>query len=180
MFKALLATTLLIASTFVSAQATKPILIDLPPLQKTSWTNQEIRNAEIITDFVQHLMNDHDFDYILKHYNDSAYTQHNRNLPDKVSGLVEFLKEFVEEYPDYTYDVKHVYVDGNYVTFHSHATLNIDDRGNDEKGLNIIDTWRLEDGRIVEHWDSIQALDFSMRVYSLISGGDIANENGVF
>lgn len=46
--------------------------------------------------------------------------------------------------------------------------------------MNIIDTWRIEDGRIVEHWDSIQALDFSMRVYSLISGGDIANENGVF
>ncbi len=46
--------------------------------------------------------------------------------------------------------------------------------------MNIIDTWRIEDGRIVEHWDSIQALDFSMRVYSLISGGDIANSNGVF
>jgi hypothetical protein len=46
--------------------------------------------------------------------------------------------------------------------------------------MNIIDKWRLEDGRIVEHWDSIQALDFSMRLYSLFNGGDIANSNGVF
>lgn len=64
--------------------------------------------------------------------------------------------------------------------FHSHATLEEDDRGNDEKGMNIIDTWRLDDGRIVEHWDSIQTLDTFMRFYSLVSGGDIRNDNGVF
>ncbi|WOG27666.1 hypothetical protein [Endozoicomonas sp. 8E] len=46
--------------------------------------------------------------------------------------------------------------------------------------MNIIDTWRLENGPIVEHWDSIQALDDFMRFYSLISGGNIRNDNGVF
>ncbi|MGI2027985.1 nuclear transport factor 2 family protein [Endozoicomonas acroporae] len=94
--------------------------------------------------------------------------------------MVGFLKEFVEDYPDYTYDVKHIYVDGNYVIFHSHATLKKEDRGNDKKGMNIVDTWRFENGRIVEHWDSIQALDDFMRLYSLINGGDIKNNNGVF
>lgn len=96
------------------------------------------------------------------------------------TGLVGFLKEFVEDYPEYSYDVKHIYADGDYVIFHSHATLNKDDRGNDEKGMNIIDNWRLENGRIVEHRDSIQALDGFMRFYSMISGGNIRNENGVF
>ncbi|ALU43570.1 hypothetical protein [Pseudoalteromonas rubra] len=33
--------------------------------------------------------------------------------------------------------------------------------------MNIIDTWRTEDGHIVEHWDSIRAQDQSMRIYSL-------------
>ncbi|USD42993.1 nuclear transport factor 2 family protein [Vibrio sp. SCSIO 43135] len=180
MFKAITAFILLLMTTTVYAQAADKLVVDLDGLKKPSWSEQELKNAELITDFVQHLMNDHDFDYVLKHYNDSAYVQHNRNLPDKVTGLVGFLQEFVEEYPDYTYDVKHIFVDGDYVIFHSHATLNKEDRGNDQKGMNIIDTWRIEDGRIVEHWDSIQALDFSMRVYSLISGGDIQNENGVF
>jgi len=48
------------------------------------------------------------------------------------------------------------------------------------QGMNITDTWRLEGGRIVEHWDSIQALDVFMRLYSLMSGGTIRNSNGVF
>ncbi|MBN3495586.1 nuclear transport factor 2 family protein [Vibrio neptunius] len=175
-----ISTILLLLTTTSYAQSSNKLTINLHELQKPSWTEQERANAELITDFVQNLMNDHNFDYVLEHYNDSAYIQHNRNLPDKVTGLVGFLRDFVEEYPDYTYDVKHIYVDGDYVIFHSHATLDKEDRGNDEKGMNIIDTWRLEDGRIVEHWDSIQALDFSMRLYSLLSGGDIQNGNGVF
>ncbi len=180
MLKALTLLTFLLTSTLVYAQPQDTVLINFQSLKKASWTEQELANAEIVTDFVQNLMNNHDFDYIIERYNDSSYVQHNRNLPDKVTGLVAFLKEFVEDYPDYTYDVKHIFADGDYVIFHSHATLDREDRGDDQKGMNIIDTWRIEDGRIVEHWDSIQALDFSMRVYSLISGGDIANSNGVF
>lgn len=180
MFKALSSLIILIVSTNVFAQTKEIIVIDLPSHQRTNWTEQELKNAELVTDFVQNLMNNHNFDYIMERYNDSSYVQHNRNLPDKIAGLVGFLQEFVEEYPDYTYDVKHIYVDGDYVIFHFHATLDREDRGNDEKGMNIIDTWRIEEGRIVEHWDSIQALDFSMRLYSLISGGDIENSNGVF
>ncbi|KJY84563.1 polyketide cyclase [Vibrio galatheae] len=180
MLKAMVSLFLLLFSTTMHANASDKLIIDLQSLQKPTWTEQELANAKLITDFVQNLMNNHNFSYVLENYNDSAYVQHNRNLPDKITGLVGFLAEFVEEYPDYTYDVKHIYADGNFVIFHSHATLNKEDRGNDQKGMNIIDTWRIEDGRIVEHWDSIQALDFSMRVYSLISGGDIENENGVF
>lgn len=180
MWKILASATLLLVAITASAQSNDKLTVNLDALQKSHWTEREKANATIVTDFVQHLMNNHDFEYVLAHYNDSAYVQHNRNLPDKVTGLVGFLKEFVAEYPEYTYDVKHIYVDGDYVIFHSHATLNKEDRGNDEKGMNIVDTWRLEDGRIVEHWDSIQGLDTFMRFYSLISGGDIENSNGVF
>ncbi len=180
MRKIIASTLLILASVTASAQNADKLVIDLQSLQKPSWTEQELANATLITDFVQNLMNNHNFDYILERYNDSSYVQHNRNLPDKITGLVGFLKEFVEDYPDYTYDVKRIYVDGDYVIFHSHATLKKDDRGNDKKGMNIIDIWRLEDGRIVEHWDSIQALDTLMRFYSLINGGNIQNANGVF
>lgn len=180
MWKTLTVLVLILATHLASAQSADKLLIDLPSLQKPGWTEQELENAKVITDFVQNLMNNHNFDYVLEHYNDSAYVQHNRNLPDKVTGLVGFLKEFVEEYPDYTYEVKHIYVDGDYVIFHSHATLKKEDRGNDKKGMNIIDTWRVENGRIVEHWDAIQALDGFMRFYSLLNGGNIRNDNGVF
>ncbi|REL30389.1 nuclear transport factor 2 family protein [Thalassotalea euphylliae] len=180
MWKVITLLAFVVLTSVATANAAKQPIIDLASLQKANWTAQELENAEVITDFVQNLMNNHNFDYVLQRYNDSAYTQHNRNLPDKVTGLVSFLQEFVEDYPDYSYDVKHIYVDGDYVIFHSHATLKKEHRGNDQKGMNIIDTWRLENGRIVEHWDSIQALDGFMRFYSLISGGNIRNENGVF
>ena len=180
MWKILVTLLIVATSSVANAKSTESVEINFEGLKKSSWDQHELENAKIITDFVQNLMNNHNFDYILSRYNDSAYTQHNRNLPDKISGLVGFLTEFVEDYPEYSYDVKHIYVDGDYVIFHSHATLKKEDRGNDTKGMNIIDTWRLEDGRIVEHWDSIQALDGFMRFYSLLSGGTIRNDNGVF
>ena len=180
MWKILSSAMLILASATASAEHSDKLIVDLQSLQKNSWSEREQENAALVADFVQNLMNDHNFDYILERYNDSAYVQHNRNLPDKITGLVSFLREFVGDYPDYTYDVKHIYVDGDFVIFHSHATLKKEDRGNDTKGMNIIDTWRLENGRIVEHWDSIQALDSFMRVYALISGGNIRNSNGVF
>ena len=180
MLKVLIPSILLFASSLAYGQVKEGLNIDLSTLKKTSWTEQELSNAQILTDFVQNLMNNHNFEYIIKHYNNSTYVQHNRNLPEKVTGLVDFLKEFVEDYPEYGYDVKHIYVDGNHVIFHSHVTLHKEDRGNDQKGMNIIDTWRIEEGKIVEHWDSIQALDLSMRIYALVNGGNIANSNGVF
>ena len=63
---------------------------------------------------------------------------------------------------------------------HSHATLKAAHRGDESQGFNIVDTWRLEDGRLVEHWDAVQGLSFSMRIYSLLVGGKIRNTNGVF
>ena len=160
--------------------ASSPPIIEFETLQRDSWSEEEQANVKIISEFVQVMMNNHDFDRVLQKFNNDSYVQHNRNLPNGIEGLTGFLTEFVSEYPQYSYDVKHIYADGDYVVFHSHATLKKEDRGNDQKGMNIIDTWRLEDGRIVEHWDSIQPLDRLMRVYVLLNGGDIRNDNGVF
>ncbi|MEM7600177.1 MAG: nuclear transport factor 2 family protein [Verrucomicrobiota bacterium] len=154
--------------------------IDLESLRQPHWSPAENENVERITAFVQLLMNDHDFDAVLSKFDNSAYTQHNRNIPDGMSGIVGFLKHFVKRFPEYTYDVKRIHADGDHVIFHSHATIKKGHRGDDTKGMSIIDNWRVEDGQIVEHWDAIQALDGSMRLYALLKGGKIANSNGVF
>ncbi len=167
------------ASAEVPAKSDK-LNINLESFQKESWSEKELENVKLITDFVQNLMNNHNFEYVLAKYNEDSYTQHNRNLPDGIDGLVGFLQEFVQDYPDYTYEVKHIYADGDYVIFHSHATLKEKDRGNDRKGMNIIDTWRIENEKIVEHWDSIQALDAFLRLNYWMNGGKIRNKNGVF
>ena len=94
--------------------------------------------------------------------------------------IISYVESFAKRFPEYTYDVKHIYADGDFVTFHSHATLKAAHRSNDRKGLNIIDTWKLEDAKIVEHWDALQPLDLFMRFYMFVTGGSFKNNNGVF
>ncbi len=158
----------------------EPLKINFDALKKDNWSEKELENVELMVDFVQNLMNNHDFDYIMKKYGDTPYVQHNRNIPEGINGIVGFLKQFSERFPEFNYDVKHILADGDYVMFHSHATTKKKDRGNDKKGLNIKDTWKIKDGKIVEHWDAIQSMDGLMRLNVLLNGGTIRNGNGVY
>jgi len=156
------------------------IRIPFDKLKKSNWSEQEVRNAELVVDFVQHLMNNHDFDYVNNKFGVNRYVQHNRGMRDGIKGVIEYVSAFVKRYPNFTYDVKHIYVDGQHVIFHSHATSNKKDRYNPNKGFNIMDVWKVEDGQIVEHWDSIQAIDGFMRLYAFVAGGAVKNDNTLF
>ena len=109
-----------------------------------------------------------------------ADMSHNRAIPDGIGGLVGYVQAFAKRYPDYTYDVKHIFAAGDHVIFHSHATMRKADRSNDKRGFNIIDTWEIEDAAIVEHWDAVQPFDGFIRFYLWLTGGSIHNANGVF
>lgn len=154
--------------------------ISFDNLKKGSWSVQEAKNVRLVVDFMQHLMNDHDFDYVLKTFGNPHYRQHNRGIPDGMEALVKYVKDFTKRYPDYAYDVKHIHADGDFVIFHSHITTSKKDRGNDKKGINASDTWRIENDQIVEHWDTLQPMDGFLRFVFLLIGGKIANANGVY
>ncbi|MCG8635597.1 MAG: hypothetical protein MI863_17310 [Desulfobacterales bacterium] len=77
-------------STEVPAKSER-LIIHFESLQKDNWSEKELENAKLITDFVQNLMNNHNFEYVLDKYNDDSYIQHNRNLPDGIDGLVKSL-----------------------------------------------------------------------------------------
>ena len=164
----------------MSSSPKKGLTVDFEKLVRKNWTKEETANAKMMADFVQRMMNDHDFDAVLQKYDNAKYVQHNHTLPDGVKGVVGFLQKFVKSYPDYCYDVKAIHCDGDVVIFHSHVTINEKHRGKEGYGLIIMDKWRIEDGLIAEHWDSIQPLDFSMRLYTLFSGGTVRNSNGIF
>lgn len=156
------------------------IKLNFDQLKKDHWSEQETANAKLILEFVQRIMNNHEFDLVLKEYSNGKYKQHNRNMNEGIPGVVENVQELSGRFPDFTYDVKHILVDGDYVTFHSHATVNKKHRGNDKMGFNIMDTWKVQNGQIVEHWDAIQPLNAFMRFYMWLTGGTIRNANGVF
>ncbi|MEL6614675.1 MAG: nuclear transport factor 2 family protein [Bacteroidota bacterium] len=154
--------------------------VDLDSLSRPHWSEEEAANVAVVADFVQHVMNDHDFEYVLDTFGDHPYVQHSRGIPDGIPGLVGFVRQFAGRFPEYTYDVKHMYADGDTVIFHSHVTTKASHRGDESKGLNIIDTWQLRERQIADHWDAIQPLDGFMRFYVWLTGGAVRNENGVF
>lgn len=156
------------------------IKIQFDNLKKDNWSEKEVDNVKLMISFVQKLMNDHDFEGVIDRFNNSDYRQHNRSIPDGIEGLVQYVASFVKKFPEYVYDVKHVYADDDFVIFHSQITTKKKDRGNDRRGINVIDTWRIKDGQIVEHWDSLQPMNGFLRFYFWLTGGKIANSNGVY
>jgi len=156
------------------------INIDLEKLKKDSWSEEEYQNAELVIDFVQNIMNNHNFNYVRKTYGHGRYKQHNQTMTDGLEGVLKVVSDFTKSFPDFTYDVKHMYVDGPNVIVHAHATADIKHRGNPQKGMNIIDVWKVENGQLVEHWDAVQPIHTFMRMYALFSGGKFRNENTYF
>lgn len=154
--------------------------IQLQELHRPTWTPDEARNAELVAEFVRLLMNEHDFDALRTRFGASDYRQHNHGIADGLEGVLSTVGDLVKRFPEYSYDVKGIYVDGDMVIFHSHATLRASHRGNDRKGFNITDRWRVADGEIVEHWDSVQPIDRFGRVYALLTGGKVRNANGSY
>lgn len=154
--------------------------IDFNNLRKDHWTQEETENAKLVAGFMQTLMNEHDYDETIRKYGNSKYLQHNPGIPDGMGALVKFVKGYAMRFPEYSYDVKRILVDGDHVIFHSHVTLKAKDRRKDHKGINASDTWRIENGEIVEHWDSLQPMSASLRFLFWLIGGRSANTNGVY
>ncbi len=158
-----------------------PLIIDFHSLHRASWTESERENVALVADFVQNLMNNHNFEYVLENFDNSLYVQHNTSIPDGISGLVAFVKKFAQRFPEYGYDVKQIMADGDLVMFHSHCTLKAKHRGDDRQGMIIVDYWRIEDGQITEHWDSIQVIPFWLNfMFNFYKMSGRRNDNGNF
>lgn len=161
-----------------NAAATPRIPFD--QLKQDHWTAQEAENAALVVDFFQGLMNDHDFDGTLRRFGDGPYIQHNRAIPPEIAGVVGYVKSLTKRFSGYSYDVKRIIASGDFVVLHSHVTLKPQHRGDDRKGFIITDTFRLEEGRLREHWDAMQAIDLFTRFVMLLTGGAVANDNATF
>ena len=109
-------------------------------------------NKKIVVDFYEKGLNQKDFDAAAKHFG-PHYIQHNPTAPDGIEGfkrLVAFLKE---KFPNSRSEIKRVIAEGDLVMLHVHAV-----REPGQRGTAIVDIFRVENGKIVEHWDVIQAV----------------------
>ncbi|MGQ0549608.1 MAG: nuclear transport factor 2 family protein [Armatimonadota bacterium] len=84
-------------------------------------------------------------------YMGSSYRQHNPAAGDGPEPFIAFVRGFAQAYPSFRFDLKRQVAEGDLVAVHSHLIRQPGDRG-----TAVMDIFRLEDGRIVEHWDVLQ------------------------
>ena len=82
-----------------------------------------------------------------------TYRQHNPGAADGAESLVATMKWFAENFPELRMDTKRIIAEDDYVVVHSHLILKPGDRGS-----AVVEMFRLEDGKIVEHWDVAQEI----------------------
>ena len=113
---------------------------------------QEERNKEIVIAFYNAAINDKDFEAASAYLGD-VYIQHNPMAADGPEGLKAFLDFASANLSEFRIEFKRVLADGDFVMVHGHAKANAEDRGS-----AVMDIFRVEDGKVVEHWDVMQAI----------------------
>jgi predicted SnoaL-like aldol condensation-catalyzing enzyme len=115
-------------------------------------TAQEEANRAAVLAFYEKGLNQKDADAALAHVG-NRYVQHNPNAPDGPDGFRKFIGFLREKFPNSHSEIKRSFVDGDYVILHVHALREPGTRGN-----AIVDIFKLENGKIVEHWDAVQPI----------------------
>ncbi len=86
-------------------------------------------------------------------YIGAEYTQHNPLVGDGKDAFIEYFNEMARNYPGKQIEFVRAVAEGDLVALHTHQTW----PGNEE--YVTMDFFRFdENGKIVEHWDSIQAV----------------------
>ena len=120
-------------------------------------------NKKAVQEFYDLIINKKDFESARKYMGD-RYKQHNPLVADGPEGLKAFIEFLKTNFPEARSEIKRAFADGDYVILHVHSI-----RPPHMRGRAIIEIFRLENGKIDEHWDVIQEIP-----------EESANPNGMF
>ena len=133
------------------------------PCAHAAGVEQLEANKKAVAAFEDAALNQKDFDAASK-YLGPRYTQHNPNAADGPEGLKGYITFLKDKFPNNHSEIKHIFADGDYVIVHDHAV-----REPGTLGFAIVNIYKLENGKVVEHWDVIQRIPEKP-----------ANNNGMF
>jgi len=108
-------------------------------------------NKTIIREWHELALNQRSPEEAVAKYLGPNHRQHNPGAGDGPEPCIKTVKWFAQNYPDLRMEPKRIVAEGNYVVLHSHLILKPGDRG-----MAVVDIFRLENGKIVEHWDVVQ------------------------
>ena len=111
---------------------------------------QQEANRRVVLDFYEKGLNQKDADAAIALMG-NRYVQHNPGAADGPEGFRKFIGFLREKFPSSHSEVKRSFVDGDFVILHVHSV-----REPGSRGRAIVDIFKLENGKIVEHWDVVQ------------------------
>ena len=112
-------------------------------------------NAEPVVMAYVHLLEQHKLREAVEKYVSPHFVQHSPHIPDGREALIIYheAKDTPERRASAVSTTFHIVPDGDLVLMHRHVTEHLGDRGR-----VYADLFRVEGGKIVEHWDVIQAV----------------------
>jgi predicted SnoaL-like aldol condensation-catalyzing enzyme len=113
-------------------------------------TTQE-ENKKIVTAFYELAFNQRKPEDAARKYIALPYTQHNPDVANGPEGFNQFAAEFLKKHPKVRVNIFKALADGDHVVLHVNIKLNESDRG-----VAVAEFFRLENKKIVEHWDVMQ------------------------
>ena len=111
------------------------------------------QNKKIAIAFYDKLINEFDAEGAFAQYGGATYIQHTPVIEDGREGVTRFIAWLRENHPESHMEIKRAFSDGDMVILHSHWRRSPGDRGD-----AVVDFFRVQDGRVVEHWDVIQPI----------------------
>ena len=119
---------------------------ELKDLDKTE------ENRELVNRFLYDVMQGHNPDKTASYFDGDTYIQHNTGIADGVSGLGAALAALSEQGIQMIYSKTHqVLAQGNFALAVSEGTFG-------GTPTSYYDLWRVEKGKIAEHWDVMETI----------------------
>ena len=109
-------------------------------------------NKSLVSGFVTDILVNGDMTRLQGYFNGNSYIQHNPQIGDGLSGLGAALEAMAKQGITMKYDKVHkVLGEGNFVLMLSEGTFA-------GKHTSFYDLFRVENGKIAEHWDTIETI----------------------
>lgn len=130
-------------------------------------------NKKLVETLCKTVFQKHDFSRLDEIMRDD-YIQHNEDTPQGKAGFKQFFEGIFKGLPDFSYTVKRIIAEGDIVMMYSTTTATHKGEwlGNPPTGnklnFDVVDIFRIENGKIAEHWDVADTLKLFTQVGKVI------------
>lgn len=118
---------------------------------KGAKTMTPAENKKIVVDFYELAFNKHKPTEAANLYIGDKYIQHNPRVPNGAEAFYTYFEDYFKKNPNARSVIHRTLAEGDLVALHVNSKASENDRGR-----AIVDIFRVENGKIVEHFDVVQ------------------------